>query len=87
MANRYECVHRVTFRCTNGTRKAERCPACGGQVVKHVGDYGVFKWRRDGCYILADAFKVYQDPVAAKRFADPKNLVVRFIPRSRESIS
>lgn len=85
MANRYECVHRVTFRCTNGTRKTEKCPACGGLVVQHVGDYAVAPWRADGRYRLADAVKVYQDPVAAKRFADSKNLVVRFIPRSREA--
>lgn len=53
------------------------------QKERHANDvppeYGAFHWRGDGRYRREDAVRVFKREGDAKRFAEPRELVVRTI--------
>lgn len=66
------------------SRGARVCAFCAEAVRIEHGVYGVFVWRGDGRYVLADALATRQTPHAADRERerrDPagRELVVRFV--------
>lgn len=93
---RYECRHKmdagsraVFHKSGYGKPRSKRCTYCGGGWFVEDGVHGVFQWRGDGRYALADAVKTFSREVAAERYANAendrasygeRNLVVRWVP-------
>lgn len=70
----------------NGKPRSRRCTYCGGEFRTEQGWHGVFEWRGDAHYDIADAARLFTSPAAAQRYADthPGQLVVRWVPASQE---
>lgn len=86
---RYQCEHRRTMHCDQGTGKPtrKRCRSCGGQFLVWRGRWAVFVWRGDGNYRIADALHIARSEAAADKLAEPLDgdkHCVRFVTESLE---
>lgn len=82
LAKRHYCQHFGTSgRHDVGPGKGPRkCRTCGGAIRIMEGVYGVFVWRGDGRYPLADAVKTFTVEAAAERHTTKdERYVVRFV--------
>lgn len=81
VAHRYRCSTDGSVLCDQGdgrpTRKA--CRRCGGVLTVETGQWGVFEWTAHGAYQLEAAISTFANRPLADRWAEPRNLVVRFI--------
>jgi hypothetical protein len=53
----------------DGKPPRKRCRYCKGELVSQAGTYGVFTWRGDGRYPLADAHATFPRESTADRYA------------------
>ncbi len=98
LARRHYCEHQdnpaaglSTFHTRgNGKPRTKRCTYCGGRLVEVTGLWGVFEWRGDGRYRLADAIRTFTIESRADAWTRsqagmatyPAGLVVRWMPDS-----
>jgi hypothetical protein len=82
IAFRHRCISLAGTFCTrgNGKPRAARCTYCKGQLLTESGTWGVFVWRGDARYPLADALSTHKSEAAAERAArTDTSLVWRFV--------
>lgn len=75
---RYECMYKMDVKGFHksgyGKPRSKRCTYCGGAWLVEDGVHGVFTWRGDGRYPLADAVKTFVREAAASRYAETANI-------------
>lgn len=96
MGQRHNCQYGTFHPHTrgDGAPKRKKCAYCGGAVLTYAGTYGVFVWRGDGRYPLAEAVRTFERERAAETWAQRNSrkypdaaggLVVRWIPETPRS--
>lgn len=64
----------------DGAPKRKKCAYCGGTLATMTGVYGVFVWRGDGRYRIADAVATFARETRADAYtARDERYVVRWI--------
>lgn len=82
VAYRYRCSVAESPLCDRGDgaiRPKARCRHRRNPIVTDTGQWGAFYWALTGEYRIEDAVQTFATSALAHEWADPQNLVVRFV--------
>lgn len=82
VAHRFHCSADTSVLCDRGDGKPPRkaCRHCRSPLVVETGQWAAFEWNPTGAYLSDVAVKTFASRPLADRWAEARNLVVRFVP-------